>query len=130
MIKEEHIRYWLDSAAHDFETAEALFESRKYDWCLFIGHLVLEKTLKALYVKDTENQTPPRIHNLVKIAEKTKLQLNEEQRIFLDEVNDFNIEIRYPDFKLTFQIKCTEEYTKTRFLKIKKYYIWLRSLVK
>jgi len=130
VIKEEHIRYWLDSAAHDFETAEALFESRKYDWCLFIGHLVLEKTLKALYVKDTENQTPPRIHNLVKIAEKTKLQLNEEQRIFLDEVNDFNIEIRYPDFKLTFQIKCTEEYTKTRFLKIKKYYIWLRSLVK
>lgn len=47
MTKEEHITYWLERAAHDLETAESLFQSEKYDWCLFLAHLVLEKSLKA-----------------------------------------------------------------------------------
>ena len=40
MTKEEHIAYWLKSAEHDLNAAESLFQSGKYDWCLFIGHLV------------------------------------------------------------------------------------------
>jgi len=57
---DEHIKYWLDSAAHDLDVAESLFESGKYDWCLFIGHLVLEKVLKALLVYKTNNRHPRR----------------------------------------------------------------------
>jgi hypothetical protein len=34
---------------------------------------------------------------LVKLAEKTTIPLNIEQKIFFDEVNDFNIETRYPE---------------------------------
>lgn len=41
MTQEEHIKYWLDSAEHDLETLDALYETGKYDWSLFIGHLVL-----------------------------------------------------------------------------------------
>jgi HEPN domain-containing protein len=55
MTKQEHIDYWLKSAEHDLKTAQSLFKSGKYDWCLFIGHLVLEKTLKALFVNANEN---------------------------------------------------------------------------
>ena len=51
MKKEEHIGYWLKSAEHDLEVAETLFQNKKYDWCLFIAHLVLEKILKAYFVK-------------------------------------------------------------------------------
>jgi len=40
MNKNEHIKYWLESADHDLETAESLFQAEKYDWCLFIGHLL------------------------------------------------------------------------------------------
>jgi len=50
----EHIEYWLKSASHDMEVAKALFLNQKYDWCLFIGHLVIEKTLKAFYVRDKQ----------------------------------------------------------------------------
>ncbi|MBU1600083.1 HEPN domain-containing protein [bacterium] len=46
----EYIKYWLSSATHDMDVAETLFQNKKYDWCLFIGHLVLEKILKAFYV--------------------------------------------------------------------------------
>ena len=38
MTIKEHISYWLDSAEHDLETSNTLFEAGKYDWSLFIGH--------------------------------------------------------------------------------------------
>jgi HEPN domain-containing protein len=46
---QEHVNYWLDSANNDLGAAEQLFLSARYDWCLFIGHLVTEKTLKAFF---------------------------------------------------------------------------------
>jgi len=81
MDKNQHIQYWLDSAAHDLDVAETLFQNSKYDWCLFIGHLVIEKTLKAFYVRDNKEH-PPKIHNLVRLAEKTALRLSDEQNSY------------------------------------------------
>ena len=125
MTIKEHIGYWLKSADHDLEIAESLFDSGKYDWCLFIGHLVLEKVLKAIYVQNSNNRIPPKIHNLVRLAEIGKFQLTQEDKIFLDEVNDFNMEVRYPDYKQDFYELCTEEYTKKFFNKIKEFHQWL-----
>ncbi|MCD6584908.1 MAG: HEPN domain-containing protein [Desulfobacteraceae bacterium] len=85
---EDHIKYWLDSADNDLDAAKSLFLSEKYDWCLFIGHLVLEKILKAFYVLNNKNEIPPKTHNLLKIAEAVDINLSKEQIVFLDEVND------------------------------------------
>ena len=130
MTKDEHIAYWLESAKHDLETAESLFESARFDWCLFIGHLVLEKVLKAIFVDKNENKVPPKTHKLTKLAVLSFLELTEEQKIFLDEVNDFNLETRYPDYALGFYNRCTQEYTDQYFKKIKEFYNWLRSQLK
>ena len=119
---EDHIQYWMDSAADDLNTAEKLFSVEKFDWCLFLGHLVLDKTLKSHYVQDNENQMPPRIHNLVKLAKKTRLPLNEDLILFLDEVSDFNLEVSYSEYKKEFQKRCTREFCETRFSKIKEHY--------
>ena len=35
MDTQKQIEYWLTSAKHDFETAQSLFEAKRYDWCLF-----------------------------------------------------------------------------------------------
>jgi HEPN domain-containing protein len=127
---DEHIKYWLNSADHDLDTAESLFSTGKYDWCLFLGHLVLEKGLKAFYVKDNENRMPPKIHNLVKLAEKTTIPLNAELKLFLDEVNDFNLEVRYPEYKQEFYKICTMKFTEEYLNKIKEHYKWIKSLLK
>lgn len=119
-----NIDYWLKSAAHDLDVAGTLFLNQKYDWCLFIGHLVIEKTLKAFYVRDKQ-EMPPKIHNLVRLAENTKLALDKEQLQFLAEVNRFNIEARYNDYKFKFQKLCTAEFTEEQFSKIKEMYKWL-----
>ena len=99
MTKEEHRRYWILSATHDLESAESMFDSQRYDWCLFAGHLALEKILKAIYVDRNESEIPLKIHNLVRLAELSKIALTEEQRFDLDTINDFNIQARYPDYK-------------------------------
>jgi HEPN domain-containing protein len=130
MTKNEHIGYWLESASHDLEAATNLFSSEKYDWCLFIRHLVLEKTLKAIFVFNNENKMPPKIHNLVKLAELARLDLTKEQKLFFDEVNDFNIETRYPDYKMDFYRRCTKSYSEKYFEKIKEHYNWLKSQIK
>lgn len=124
---EKHIDYRLQSADHDLETAEALFAAEKYDWCLFIGHLVLEKGFKAIYVRDNQNQLPPRTHNLLKLAESSTLVLSEEQVLFLNEVNDFNLEVRYPDYRHEFYRQCTRAFAKEYFARIKEQYGWIKS---
>lgn len=108
---------------------ETLFQNEKYDWCLFIGHLVIEKVLKAFYVRDTD-EVPPWIHDLVRLAEKTTLPLSDEQKQLLAKINDFNIEARYPDCKYSFYKLCTKEFTEGYFTKIKEMYQWLLSQMK
>lgn len=130
MEEKEHIKYWIESASHDLDTAESLFATGKYDWCLFIGHLVLEKILKALYVQDNKNKLPPKIHNLVKLSECTNLVLSVEQRIFLDEVNDFNLEVRYPAYRQEFYKKCTKDFAEPYFKRIKEMFQWIKSHLK
>ena len=130
MKRKEHIQFWLDSAAHDWDTAINLFSTGKYDWCLFIGHLVLEKTLKAIYVQDNHNQLPPKTHNLIKLAENTHITLTEEQRYLLDEINDFNLEVRYPQFKNEFYKKCTKPFTERYFKQIESMEKWLKSQIR
>ena len=126
----EHIQDWLNSAEHDIEAAESLCVAGKCDWCLVLGHLVLEKGLKAFYVKDNENRMPPKTHNLVKLAEKTTIPLNAELKLFLDEVNDFNLEVRYPEYKQEFYKTCTKKFAEEYLNKIKEHYKWIKSLLK
>lgn len=126
----EHIRYWFNSADHDLDTAESLFSAGKFDWCLFLGHLVLEKGLKAFYVKDNQNRMPPKTHNLVKLAERTTIPLNDELKLFLDEVNDFNLEVRYPEYRQEFYKSCTKEFAEEYLEKIKEQYKWIKSQLK
>lgn len=128
MTKEEHIKYWLEGADHDLKAAESLFKSEKYDWCLFIAHLVLEKTLKAHFVSKND-KVPPKTHNLVKLAKQSSIELIDEKQIFFDEVNDFNLEVRYPDYKNKFFNCCTKAFAEDYFTKIKENYHWLKSLV-
>ncbi len=116
--------YWVSSAKHDLEVAETLFKSQKYDWCLYIGHLVLEKTLKACYAEFIGDM-PPRIHDLVRLAVLAGIELDDATLEFLDSVNTFNISIRYPDYQFKFYEMCTYEFTNDNFSRMKGVYQWL-----
>ena len=127
MTKNEHIEYWQQGAQHDFESAETIFNSGRYDWSLFIGHLALEKLLKSIFVSINDNENPPKTHNLVRLAELSKIELNDEQKYLLDKINDFNIQTRYPDYKMEFYKRCDEVYANEWLGKIREFYKWLKS---
>jgi len=125
MEKAELVKFWLDSAAEDLTVCESLFERKHYDWCLFIGHLILEKTLKALWIREHHPELHPRTHNLAKLAEGVPLALTEDQTIYLIKVNDFYLRGRYPDEKKEFYKVCTPEFARENFDAIKEFYQWL-----
>ncbi len=129
MNTEEEIQYWVNIAEQDIPVAQSLFDNGHYVYCLYIGHLILEKILKAHYVKDNK-KTPPKTHNLVYLAERTNVNITEEEKAYLFDVNTFNIETRYPDYKNEFYKKCTRGFTENNFSKIKDYYKWLLSILK
>ena len=120
-VKQRQIDYWIASAKHDLDVAETLLQNEKYDWCLFLAHLVLEKVFKALYVQNI-GEIAPRIHDLVRMANMAKIEFKEETLEFLDAVNTFNISTRYPDEKLKFYKLCTVEFTEKHFNQIKEIY--------
>jgi HEPN domain-containing protein len=123
---ETQISYWLESAEYDLETAQDLFDKKRYSWCLFLGHLVLEKVLKAIYIQANQ-ELPPKTHDLYALASKVNIELTEDQQDFLHKVTFFNIEARYPDYKASFYKVCTKEFTEEHFQKIKEYFQWLKS---
>ncbi len=125
MNKEELMTYWIKSADRDLKTMNHLFEKKDYTWALFIGHLIIEKLLKAYYAKNNDDH-PSLIHNLVRLAEKAELELDEEQKDMLVTVTTFNIRARYDDYKAEFYKTCTKEFTETWIKKIKGFRKWIK----
>ena len=124
------MNYWIKSADKDFETMEILYKNKQNTWCLYIGQLIIEKLLKALYAKNNKD-TPyaPKSHDLLYLAEKIGIDLTSEQKILLDIITKFNLEARYDDYKETFRQNCTDEYTAKHVKNIKEIREWLKSLL-
>ncbi len=129
MEKERAINYWVESAASDEEAMNTLYNNGHYSWALFIGHLVIEKLLKAYYIKNRDLDFP-HIHQLLRIAEEAGLNLSDEQKDFLLEVTTFNIKARYADYKSRFQKKATGEFAETYIVKIREFREWLQMMIK
>jgi len=126
MNKEENISYWIESSDNNAFTMHNLFNSKDYDWSLFIGHLVIEKLLKAYYVKHRDGNYP-QIHDLLRLADRAGLILSNEQKDILDEVTGFNISVRYEDYKKEFRNKCTVEFAKEYIDKIEEFRKWIKN---
>lgn len=124
-LQQRAINFWQQSADHDRKTAKSLFKLQHYDWSLFIYHLSIEKILKALIIQS--EKTPPPVHKLVRLAELADLEVTDEQRSWLTEVTDFNMEARYPEEKFSFYHKATSSYTKKWHQRCDEIYVWLKA---
>jgi HEPN domain-containing protein len=126
---EKLVKYWIDSSDDDFETMIDLYKSKRYTWSLFIGHLMIEKLLKAFYVYE-KSDYPPYIHNLLRLAEKADLKPDNDKKEQLITVTAFNINARYDDYKMGFKQRCTPEFTAEWIDKLKKLRKWIMQLIK
>jgi len=120
------INYWLESAEYDFETGKSLLESKKFPYALFFAHLAIEKILKAIVVKKTEEHAP-HTHSLVLLAKSTNINIKDQMLDQLAEYMEFHIEARYPDEKKDFYKKCSEEFTIAKINEMYEVYQWLKK---
>jgi len=94
---QKQITYWNDGAKDDFETVKILMDRNRILHGLFFCHLVVEKSLKAHVVKET-GEIAPKSHNLFYLAEKAKIDFNEEDAVFLGVLMKYQLHGRYPDY--------------------------------
>ncbi len=120
------VEYWKDLADHDWKTAQSLWQSKKYDACLFYCHIVLEKLLKGLVVQETK-EVAQRTHDLVDLLKRTNIQTGKEQIRKLAVFTGFNMRCRYPQDKFAFYKLCTHEFSEPYFYEAKKLILWLKK---
>ena len=118
------IKHWYDSSVKDYITMQNLMSSKDFTWALFLGHLVLEKLLKANYVKRKEKHAIF-THDLLRLAQKAGLQFPSEYEEYFDVITTFNLNARYDNYKQSFYKICTKEYTENWIVKIEEIRRWL-----
>ena len=117
---------WLKQADYDIETADAIFNSGRYFYAVFMCHLSIEKGLKGLYSKIFQD-VPPKTHNLIYLLTKIGKRPEPELLKFITKLNTASIATRYPDDLAKIQGAYTEEITK-EMIKISKDVLqWIKT---
>jgi HEPN domain-containing protein len=124
---EKIVKHWMDTSEDDFRTMQALYSSGSYGWALFLGHISIEKLLKAVYV-NKYGKHAPFIHNLYRLAELCNIEMTNEQSDWFDKISSFNINARYDDYKREFYSLCTPDFTKDWIEKIEILRSWIKQM--
>ena len=122
---EQRIKEWLRQSEYDYETARYMFDGGRYFYAVFMAHLSVEKLLKGLY-QHRLDEIPPRTHNLIYLATKCHLDLNEEDKKFLIKLNEAQIVTRYPEYLN----EISREYSSTKTEDILSHVERLRQWIK
>ncbi|KAF0134594.1 MAG: HEPN domain-containing protein [Candidatus Saganbacteria bacterium] len=115
------VRYWYNISKYDIETAQAMFKACRYLYVLFTCQQALEKIIKAFVTLETK-KLPPKLHNLLRLAELANLNFDEEEKKFLEKLNYYYLETRYPEYKEKVAAELSKEIAKKYLVKTKE--IW------
>lgn len=128
MDVEKIVKHWINTSDEDFETMISLYNSKSYSWSLFLGHISIEKLLKAYYVKKNKTHAPF-THNLYRLAELNEIEMSNEQSDWLDKITSFNLNARYDDYKREFYSMCTEDFSTYWIEIIKTIRLWIKQML-
>jgi len=118
------VEYWKESSDQNYSTMHNLIKTKEYSWALFLGHLMIEKLLKAIYVKKNKAHAVF-THDLLRLSKMAEIELSDEFEEWIDEISTFNLNTRYDNYKHDFYKLCTKEYSETWIVRIEKIRKWL-----
>ncbi len=124
----EKVRYWIDLADYDLETARVMLEGKRFLYVGFMCHQVIEKALKAYYASVKED-SPPFTHNLNYLDNQSGIyeQMAEELRSTIDIIEPLNVEARYPTHKEKLLKALSYERCKDIVEKTEELYRWIKK---
>ena len=117
---------WLKQADYDMDTADAMFNSSRYFYAVFMCHLSIEKALKGLYVKEL-NQVPPKTHNLLYLLTQISNKPKPAIEKFITKLNTASVATRYPDELAKIQAAYTADITADMITKSKEVLQWVKK---
>jgi HEPN domain-containing protein len=120
---------WAEQARYDLDTARAMLESERYLYVLFCCQQTVEKALKAHIVKRT-GEFPPRVHNLLRLAEAARVSLAPGRKQFLGDLSGYYIQTRYPEEIESIGADVTPEIAEEALRKTGEVSEWLFSMLK
>ena len=117
---------WLSGSEYDLTTAEHLFNTGRYLYVVFMCHLSIEKSIKAIVYEETE-KLPPKSHDLIYLANIAKILFPENLLDFIGKVNSASIVTRYPEDLSKVISAYPKDVAKEYYDKTKEAMNWLRQ---
>ena len=125
----EVVKNWIRSSQYDIKTAEALYESKRYVYVIFMCHLSVEKAVKAV-VLDRRKKSPPKTHDLLRLIELAEINVPDNHWPIIAHLNEASVPTRYPE-DMSKLVRYYNRLAAQRYLKESKELLrWLRTLVK
>ena len=124
----EKVKYWVEIAEYDLETAHAMLTSSRFLYVGFMCHQAIEKILKGYYVFAT-GEIPPYTHNLTYLAEKSGLYklMMENHKNTLDLLGPLNIQARYPTHKEKLFQSLNKQRCNEIIIQTEEIYQWIKQ---
>jgi HEPN domain-containing protein len=91
----ENVKRWLDRVDYDMRTAEAMRDTGRYIYAIFMCQQAIEKCFKALIVHRGGEALP--IHNLRRLSELCEFKLDKQKLIKLEFLSQYYINARYQE---------------------------------
>ena len=93
---------------------------------LFVGHIVIERLIKAAVVKNTKNNAPF-THDLRRLSKLSQIEFEDKHILWLDTITTFNINARYDSHKQEFYKKFTPDFSSEWISNIKELRAWIKA---
>jgi HEPN domain-containing protein len=124
------VRNWAATANYDLRTAEAMYKAGRYLYVVFMCHLAIEKMLKAILAQEYPEDVPPKIHNLIHLAQKTEIALPDNLKDFFQRIDNVSVATRYPEDLRTLSKEFNQDTTKKILTEAKRMIKWLKQHLK
>jgi HEPN domain-containing protein len=121
---------WIASSNYDMQTAKAMFETGRYLYVVFICHLAMEKMLKALLSQKYPQDIPPKIHNLLTLAQKAGIKPPDNLKDFFLRIDNVSVVTRYPEDMRALAKDFNKESAKLILSETRKILKWLKQNLK
>jgi HEPN domain-containing protein len=131
MKAHEKYIYWLDIAQYDLDTADAMLNSGRWLYVVFMCQQAVEKLVKGLYVLYVDDDVP-KTHNIRALIEKFENLLPEDVTVeryeLFEDLTVHYLNGRYADYKQKLS-ECLNEQSAKEFLKkTREAFTWLLTL--
>ena len=132
----EKYAHWEDIALYDLGTAEAMFQSGRYLYVVFMCQQAIEKIAKGLFVLYTDREAP-RTHNIHLIMRtlfdegalaSESAEYDRAHAPFFAELLAYYISERYPSYREKLSASVSGDKAKDVLERTKGVFVWLQSL--